>query len=239
MEGEIHSAVSIPQLTTTTPTTYVSGSGPAAGLSFQLFGAGPYQITPASAGYTTTISTNTYGYAAGQSYIWVRTNGYTPYVMQRLIIPEYQIEMTVISVVATSGADVELQLGNDQGTAVPLPQAVTPTMQNSSNTATPVNIVCFFTDRVAYVVNNNQLLYYPRQFNAAGSTVAPVVMANYITSATPFSIPSTPLGAPFYRFVAAINLVTADTTMSNMNFRAANMFLNSMEPYRARLCIYQ
>jgi hypothetical protein len=163
-------------------------------------------------------------------------------VMQRLIIPEYQIEMTVISVVTTNGADVELQLGNDQGTAVPLSQAVTPTMQNSTNVATPVNIVCFFTDRVAYLVNNNQLYYYPRQFNAPGTTVNPVVMANSITSPTPFSIPATPLGAPFYRFVAAINLVdlvTADTSMSNMNFRAANMFLNSMEPYRARLCIYQ
>ena len=64
-------------------------------------------------------------------------------------------------------------------------------------------------------------------------------MANDLTSATPFSIPVTPLGAPFNRFVAAINLVTADNTTSNRHFKAANMFLNAMEPYRARLCTYQ
>jgi hypothetical protein len=64
-------------------------------------------------------------------------------------------------------------------------------------------------------------------------------MANDLTTTTPFSIPATPLGAPFNRFVAAINLTTADTTSTNRHFRAANMFLNAMEPYRSRLCIYQ
>ena len=60
-------------------------------------------------------------------------------------------------------------------------------------------------------------------------------MTNDITSATPFSIPVTAAGAQYNRFVAAINLSTADAGTSNRGFRAANMFLNSMVPYRARL----
>ena len=106
---------------------------------------------------------------------------------------------------------------------------------NTTGKTVNVNIACFITDRVTYAVSNNQLYYYPRQT----VSTTPRLMADYITSATPFSIPTTALGAPYYRFVAAINLVTADTAYGAMNFKAANMFLNSMEPYRARLCTYQ
>jgi len=229
MEQDIHAAVSIPELTTTSPTTYVTGSGPAAGISFQLFAAGPFQITPSATPY-----------AAGQPNISVRCNGYVPTTYQRLIIPEYQIEMTVVNINSgAGGTDVSLELGNDQGTVVNLPTAVTPTMTNSAGASVAVNIQCFFTDRVAYVVNGTQLWYYPRQFNNASNPTPYRVLANSITSATPFSIPATPLGAPFNRFVAAVNLITADTATSNLNFRAANMFLNSNEPYRCRLCVYQ
>jgi hypothetical protein len=64
-------------------------------------------------------------------------------------------------------------------------------------------------------------------------------LANNITTATPFSIPTTPLGAPYSRFVSAINLSTSDAAYSNLNFKAANMFLNALEPSRAQLCVYQ
>jgi hypothetical protein len=64
-------------------------------------------------------------------------------------------------------------------------------------------------------------------------------MANDITTTSPFSIPLTQAGAQYNRFVAAINLSTADDRSSNRGFKAANMFLNSMVPYRARLCITQ
>jgi len=217
MEQDIHAAVSIPTLTDVNRNP-ISGSGPAAGLSFQLFAAGPFEITPSATGYPT-----------GQNQISVRCSGYAPVVGQRLIIPEYQVELTVISVGTTGGTDVTLSLGNDQLSPVNLPIAVTPTIGG-----TAVNIVCFFTDRVAYTVNGSQLFYYPRQSNGNFK-----VLANSITSATPFSIPATPLGAPFNRFVAAVNLITSDTSTTHLQFRAANMFLNSMEPYRARLCIYQ
>jgi len=215
MEQDLHGAVSIPQLTDTSRTA-VAGNGPAAGLSFQLFASGPYQITPNSSAA---------GYAAGQNQVTVRfTGGVTPVVGQRLIIPTHQTELDITAVGSGSG-DVPVTLSAN------LPQSII-TLQGTP--ASQVNISCFLTDRVTYVVNGTQLLYYGRRTQNAYK-----VIANDLTSPTPFSIPVTPLGAPFNRFVAAINLITSDNTTSNRKFRAANMFINSMEPFRARLCTYQ
>ena len=65
------------------------------------------------------------------------------------------------------------------------------------------------------------------------------VMANNITSNTPFSTPNTPAGALYYRFVAAIDLSTTDPSTSNRGFKAANILLNGQVPMRARLTTYQ
>jgi hypothetical protein len=222
MEQDLHGAVSIPTLTDGTRTA-ITGNGPAQGISFQLFAAGPFEITPTT---TTTPTPGCYGYNTGQNQIKVRVNGYTPSANQRLIIPTHQIEYD-ISAVTGSGTDVTLTLASN------LPVEVD-TRLNPPSGAVDVNVMCFITDRVTYVVNGTQLWYYGRQNNGTYK-----VMANDLTSPTPFSIPVTPLGAPYNRFVAAVNLITADTQTTNLQFRAANMFLNSMEPYRSRLCIYQ
>jgi prepilin-type N-terminal cleavage/methylation domain-containing protein len=214
MEQDLHGAVSIPQLTDGSRNP-IAGSGPAAGISFQLFASGPFMVTP---------NASTTGYSASQNQVSVRCNGVVPVVGQRLIIPTHQIELD-ITAVGTGTTDRTLTLASN------LPQSVI-TLEGTP--AAQVNIACFITDRVAYVVNGSQLYYYGRQSNNTYR-----VIANDLTSPTPFSIPATPLGAPFNRFVAAINLVTADTTSSNRKFRAANMFINSMEPFRARLCTYQ
>ena len=206
MEQDIHASVSVPQMTDTNriPLTGALASGPAAGISFQLFASGPFQVAATA--------------AAGQSTIQVTTNGVVPVANQRLIIPGYTIESNITSV-SGGGTTSTLTL------AAPLPQTV----------QTSLGIVqCFITDRVAYVVQNNQLIYYPRQ--AIGGNV---MLADNITTPTPFSVPATPLGAPYTRFVSAINLSTSDAAYSNLNFKAANMFLNAMEPCRAQLCTYQ
>jgi prepilin-type N-terminal cleavage/methylation domain-containing protein len=215
MEQDLHAAISIPQLTDGNRNP-VTGNGPAAGISFQLYASGPFQITP---------NILTTGYASNQNQISVRfPTTVIPAVGQRLIIPTHQIELD-ITAVGTGNTDRILTLASN------LPQ---PVVTLEGTPAAQVNIPCFLTDRVAYVVNGTQLWYYGRQRNNSYK-----VIANDLTSPTPFSIPQTPLGAPYNRFVAAINLVTADTASSNRKFRAANMFINSMEPYRSRLCIYQ
>jgi prepilin-type N-terminal cleavage/methylation domain-containing protein len=258
MEQNIHQAISIPRLTTTNPISYVSGSGPAVGIAFQEYNSGPYQITPSSNSITgMPTGTSATGYNANQNQITVRiTGGFVPTQELRLILPDYQIEATV-NTVANAGSgtnssgvtytDYNITLMDDSQSPTntsppylyptyPLPYAVRTSYTGASGSgAVNYNVTCFFTNRVAYLVNNNQLLYYsnPQLSNTYK------VLANSITSATPFSIPATPLGAQFSRFVAAVNMVTADSQTTNLQFKAANMFLNSMEPYRARLCTYQ
>ncbi len=219
MEQDLHAAVSIPQLVDVNKTAIV-GNGPAAGISFQLYAKGPLQVTP-------TVSKDVF-YAAGQKQITVQVNGYLPKADQRLCIPSHQVEIDIESVGAGSTSRV---LTLKQA----LPVEVNPWLYDSgTNTYVAVNIVCFITDRMHYVVKNGELRYFGGTQPAEGR-----VMANDITTTTPFSVPLTPAGAQYNRFVAAINLSTADPGSSNRNFKAANMFLNAMVPYRARLCITQ
>jgi prepilin-type N-terminal cleavage/methylation domain-containing protein len=220
MEQDLHGAISIPQLTDGSGNP-IAGSGPAAGITFQLFAEGPYQVTP--------LASNPYFYSHTSNQITVRCGNYSPASKQRLIIPLYQIEND-ISTASGLGVDKLITMADANNNVEKLGVDV---YTQLGSPAADVNVQCFITDRVTYLVQGTQLLYYGRK----GAT--PKVMANDITTATPFSIPATPLGAPFNRFVAAINLSTADLTSNNRHFKAANMFLNAMEPYRARLCIYQ
>ena len=214
MEEDLHGAVSIPQLADANRAP-VTGNGPAAGISFQLYAAGPFQVIATA--------------ASGQNQIAVRCPNYTPTVGQRFCLPLHQVELDISAVSAgfgTGGANRTLTLASN------LPRPVETSLDNAG-TPTPVVVTGFITDKYIYVVKNGELRYFK-----PGDTVGKQ-LANDITAPTPFSIPVTPLGAPYNRFVAAINLSTADHTTSNRGFKAANMFLNAMVPYRSKLCYYQ
>jgi len=214
MEQQIHAAISVPYLTTTNPLVQVPISqvdGPAAGISFQLWDGGPFQVAAPA--------------AAGQYQVQITTNGFMPATNERLIIPAYVIESDISQV--SDGATTS---------TVTLATAISPAVQTSMGTPpVAVNVQCFITHRVAFVVQNSQLCYYADIHSLA----PPKVLANNITTATPFSIQPGALGAPYSRFVSAINLSTSDAAYSNLNFKAANMFLNALEPCRAQLCVYQ
>ena len=60
-----------------------------------------------------------------------------------------------------------------------------------------------------------------------------------VTNPRPFSIPTTPAGALYYRFVAAIDLSTSDPNYSNRGYKSANILLNGQVPFKARLTTYQ
>lgn len=213
MEQDLHAAVSIPQLVDASKNP-VTGSGPAAGISFQLYAKGPLQVTSTA--------------NAGQNQITVKVNGFLPKAGQRLCIPTHQIEMNITGVGAGSTDRILTLSGN-------LPVDVKTILYDPAiNQNVNVNVVCFITDRMHYIVSNGELRYYGPTQPTEGR-----LLANDITSAAPFSIPQTPLGAQYNRFVAAINLSTADHTTTNRGFKAANMFLNALVPYRARLCITQ
>jgi hypothetical protein len=95
-------------------------------------------------------------------------------------------------------------------------------------------IVCFITDRCSYTVANGNL-----QWKGPTTKKSFGVLGNDITSPIPFSTPLTPAGALYYRFVAAINLSTADPNYSNRGFKGANIFLNGQVPMKSRLTTYQ
>ena len=214
MEEDLHAAVSIPQLADENRAP-VTGIGPAAGISFQIYAAGPFQVLATA--------------PSGQNQIAVRCVNYTPTVGQRFCLPLHQIELDITAVSAgsgTGGANRTLTLASN------LARPVETTLDNAG-TPTAVVVTGFITDKYIYVVKNGELRYFK-----PGDTVGKL-LANDITAPTPFSIPATPLGAPYNRFVAAINLSTADHTTSNRGFKAANMFLNAMVPYRSKLCYYQ
>jgi hypothetical protein len=209
MVQDLHCAISLPQLCDSTGAT-VSGQGPAAGIGFQLLSGGPYKVT---ADQTTSDSTVTIQNPSA-------TMTPVPVAGQRLIIPGHQIEDDITTVTKIDNKTYTLTLAHT------LPVAI-------NNTTTNI-VPCFLTDRCAYIIKNQTLDWTGPTTRKAFS-----VMGNNITSPTPFTTPTTPAGALYYRFVAAIDLSTSDLNYNNRGFKSANILLNGQVPMRARLTTYQ
>jgi type II secretory pathway pseudopilin PulG len=209
MLQDLHSAISLPYLVDTSG-NQVSGTGPAAGIAFQEYSSGPHKI---SADVTTSQNQ--------VSLTLTPINGSVPTISvgQRLVVPTHQIEDD-ITAVSGSGSNITITLAHSVPVAI-------------SGTST-YTIVALITSRCSYTVSNGNLQW---QGSLAKKSFA--VLGNDITSNLPFSIPQTPAGALYYRFVAAINLSTADPNYSNRGFKAANIFLNGQIPMKARLTTYQ
>jgi Tfp pilus assembly protein PilW len=212
MEQDIHSSVSLPQLVDTNRVP-VATTTSAAGISFQLFAAGPFKVAATA--------------SAGQANISVNCGTFVPQVGQRFCIPAYQTELDITAVGNANSGVRTLTLASN------LPQAVVVTM-SVGGVSQAVDVTGFITDRVSYVVSKGELHYYGR-----GKSQTYTVMASDITNTTPFSTPTTAAGSPNFRFVAAINLTTSDPTTKNRHYKTANMFINSMVPCRTRLCVFQ
>ena len=218
MIQDLHSSVSLPQLLN------VSGTK-AAGISFQQWGSAPLSgvMTPNGGPHKIKSDAN-----AGQKVIHiVVTSGQpNPVVGQRLIVPTHQIEDR-ISAVSGSASDLTVTLDNN------LPVAI------NGTAFTIGDVVCYITDRCSYQVvldNAGPPATYKLQWTNTQGTRD---IVNDITNQRPFSIPSTPAGALYYRFVAAVDLSTSDPKYSNRGYKAANILLNGMVPYKTRLTTYQ
>lgn len=212
MVQDLHSAVSLPALTdaNAVPLPSPPPNTPAAGISFQLWAGGPYQISADSTATSAVVQIQT---VAGDV---------VPKAGQRLIIESHEIEQDITNVADAGGGKYNLTLASAIGVAI-----------QGTQSPTNYNIPCFITNRCSYVVNNGAL-----EWNGPSQRTIFEALGN-ITSPTPFSIPSTPGGALYYRFVAAINLSTSDSKTSNRGFKSANILLNGQVPQRARLTTYQ
>jgi hypothetical protein len=210
MVQDLHSTISLPQLVDASGNV-VSGGGPAAGISFQLWSIGPLQVAADA--------------AVGQPVVQVKIPAGTqaPVAGQRLIVPTHQIEDDITAVSNPAGGIYALTLAHNLTTVI-----------SGTQSPTSYNIVCYITDRCSYIVKNSQL-----QWNGPTTRKAFAVMGSNITSATPFTTPNTPAGALYYRFVAAVDLSTCDLSYNNRGFKSANILLNGQVPMRARLTTYQ
>ena len=210
---DIHSAVSLPALTDTNSVP-IGNPGPgtkAAGISFQLWAGGPYQICADAAATSSVIQ------------VQLLASDVIPQVGERVIVKSHQIEQDITNVTDLGGLKYNLTVAAPIGVAI-----------EGTDSPTFYNIPCFISDRCSYVVKNGALEWHgPTQRKAFA------VLGNDIISTTPFSFPSTPGGALYYRFVAAIDLSTADTKSTNRGFKSANILLNGQVPMRARLTTYQ
>lgn len=224
MLEDIHSAVSLPSLTDSSGTPYASPvPANAAGISFQKWSSGPHKIkSDVNAGGT-------------QIHLVLTTTGNnpTPTVGQHLVIPSYQIEADISAVSGNSG-DYRVTLSNIYGPsltpAVTYPTSTLP-IDISGTGSSAGDVTCFVTDRCSYTVSGSTL-----NWNWKGGTR---ISGSDITNLTPFSIPTTPAGALYYRFVAAIDLSTSDVNYSNRGYKSANILLNGQVPQKARLTTYQ
>ncbi len=213
MVRDIHFAVSLPALTDVNGLALVNPTPNTAapGISFQMWSAGPYQITADS--------------AAGSAVIQIQVPGDSrvPVAGQRVIVQGHRVEENINSVTSLGGGAYRLKLDN------PITNAI-----DGTGSPTFYNISCFITDRCSYVVTNGSL-----QWNGPTTRKAFAVLGSDVVSPTPFTIPNTPAGALYYRFVAAINLCTSDSKYDQRGYKSANILLNGQVPMRARLTIYQ
>jgi prepilin-type N-terminal cleavage/methylation domain-containing protein len=159
--------------------------------------------------------------AAGQNQISIKmTPGQaTPVVGQRLIVPSHQIEDD-ITAVSGSVDNLTLTLANNLSVAVV--------------GASTYSIACFITERCSYTVVNGVL---DRRVPTASNALS--VIGHNLTTAAPFSTPTAAPGSLYSRFVAAINLSTADSNYSNRGFKSADIYLNTQVPTKGRLTTYQ
>jgi prepilin-type N-terminal cleavage/methylation domain-containing protein len=222
MLQDLHSSVSLPALSDSTGTAYPSPAPTAAGgISFQVWSSGPHKII-----------NNT---SVGDTQIRISlTAGPTPAPGQRLIIPAYQLECDIASLGNNSPNNLKVNLTNISGPAltppITYPTSSLPVAINGTGSSAG-DVICFVTDRCSYTVSGSTL-----RWTWKGNTKA---VGNYITNATPFSTPTTPAGALYYRFVAAIDLSTSDLQYSNRGYKSANILLNGQVPLKSRLTTYQ
>ncbi len=210
---DIHSAVSLPALTdaNSVPIGNPTPGTKAAGISFQLWAGGPYKICADATATSSVVQ------------IQLLAGDVVPQVGERLIVKSHQIEQDITAVTDLGGSKYNVTVAAPLGVAI-----------DGTQSPTFYNIPCFIADRCSYVVKNGAL-----EWHGPTKKKAFAILGNDIISPTPFSFPSTPGGALYYRFVAAIDLSTADTKSTNRGFKSANILLNGQVPMRARLTTYQ
>lgn len=208
---DLHQAVSMPQLADATLQPVV-GTGPTAGITFQIVTNGPFEVTndPTS-----------------PSLIQIGTNNARvsqPAVGDHLVVLDYDVEADITKITASGVGsnhwNVFLTNGNEKR------------IQTKSGSF----VVCYITRRIGYVVSSGELRYYP---NLIATPSSYVVIARNITSTTPFRVPLNATGTPDTRYTS-VTLSALDPTYGNRSYKSTSMQLaDARVPYRCQLTKYQ
>lgn len=218
MLANLHSAVSIPELVDTT-LSQVSELGsdgkpaPAAGICYQTFNAGPFPVVVNAAATDTAIT--------------LYCPGYTPPSNARLNIPSHDIEYDITST-SPNGSALTYNLSTPStgiGTAVSISGAGV-----EGKPGVQYIITAFITTRQSYAVQGSELRYYP-----TNSLTNYKVIVRDVLSPKPFTVPLLSGGGLQNRFVAAVDLSTAEPSFAQRGYAAVNMFISSLIPFRCRL----
>ncbi len=220
MIQDLHASVSLPQLQGVV-------NGQASGISFQQWGSVVQGGVVTNNGGPHKIKTDA---AAGQKVIILDiTSGQPkPIVGQRLIVPTHQIE-----------SDIDAVSGSSNNLSVTLHDNLP--VEINGTAAGFGDVVCYITDRCSYdvvLVTAGPPAEYKLQWTKRSALPARDIV-NDITNPRPFSVPTTPAGAPYQRFVAAVDLSTSDPKYSKRGYKSANILLNGQVPFKARLTTYQ
>lgn len=225
MLTNLHDSVSIPQLTDANLqplADVVDGAGqpiPAAGISFQSFDGGPFPVV---------VQAN-----ANSTALTLFCPGYVPPASARLNIPSHAIEKDIVSTGSLAGFR-QFNFADAIGTNVDIAGTG---IEGGLNTT--YVITAFITRRSSYAVVRTsalsstyigELRYFPD--NTAANYK---VITRNLIAPTPFSIPLLAGGGLQNRYVAAVNLSTAETKFNQRGYAAVNMFINSLIPFRCRL----
>jgi type II secretory pathway pseudopilin PulG len=215
MLANIHGSVSIPQLVDSALAPIAApGIGPAAGISFQTFNAGPFPVVLDASASSTSIA--------------VYCPGYVPPANARFNIPSHNIELDVVSSVAAGGYRL-FNFASPIGTNIDISGTGI-----EGGSGTTYIITAFLTARISYAVVGTELRYYP--VNDINNYK---VVTRNIISPKPFTVPLLVNGGLQNRFVAAVNLSTVEPKFTQRGYAAVNMFISSLIPFRCRLTTLQ
>jgi hypothetical protein len=222
LQQDLHTAVSIPQLVDVSGTA-VGGTGPAAGVSFRKYAGGPFSVSvPAvSAGPVISSSSTQISIVTGKRGV---AKDFHPVAGQRLHIqalPTRLVEADITAVGAPSptGSDTEynLTLASPIGTDLQ--------MRNPADSSA-LNVSCFITAPVSYIVKNGRLVY---THDGITSTVA-----SSVATAVPFGIPVIN-GSPNNSYVSVTKFWVRDSASSNLKFYAGSLYLNLQTPHWSQM----
>lgn len=257
---DLHASVSVPQLRDTTFAVVSSTPSPsaapgatpptAAGVSFQNIASGPNFV---------------WGDPANSNLIMIHDGAYTAVPGMRLIVPFWEIEDDIVKV---TGASVvshsniwtahaqEAILKNKAPAYSGGIYAITYytnramyVVQNGNYVADPqgdFNLVGSQYVQVtagtgSYHYENGELHYYLQRYNTSTSTIYwqdTAVVARYLSSPNPFSVPLNRYGGPDNRYIK-VQISARDPKSTNRGYIATASLLNTQIDYRSRLTVYQ